>query len=253
MNVRPVKPQKLPLKTMKTDRFTKRLEEASTVLARFEELTSKVKNPTKTFAFLIQEEARISLHFQKNSVSTKDYERLLKWSMKEIEKRPLSTDFFKEMHQILRKGDKAFRTKQNWIGPKGCTLVEAYFIPPKPQHISASMKNLICYMNSYQQDPLTQLAISFAQFLIIHPFMDGNGRIARLLIPLFLKQKGILSHPIFFMSDFFKKERVNYFRKLYAISENKNWEGWIVFFLEAMIKQGKTLARKIKRSGSLHS
>ena len=142
------------------------------------------------------------------------------------------------------------RKRQNWIGAEGCPIEEAYFFPPKFQLLPKYLKNWTLYSRRKELDPLLQLAILFAQFLIIHPFMDGNGRVARIYIPLFLLRKHLISQPFFFLSDYFESKRARYNQKLFSISEENDWEGWILYFLEGVIEQAiylKSQAEKLKQ------
>lgn len=114
------------------------------------------------------------------------------------------------------------------------------------------MDNLIKYAHQREKDPLVQLAIFFAQLLIIHPFMDGNGRVARICIPLFLYKKKLIAAPIFYMSPYFKRHRLSYFTKLYEISDEDKWEEWIEFFLKGIVEQGKKNIRTAKALSALY-
>ncbi|MBP7074048.1 MAG: Fic family protein [Rhabdochlamydiaceae bacterium] len=158
-------------------------------------------------------------------------------------KQPLTLALFCKLHRKILLEAKnikeagKFRTRQNWIGPEGCSCEEGYFFPPNFKQVPRYMQNLKQYINSKEKDPLVQLAIFFAQLLIIHPFMDGNGRLARLLIPIILHKKEVLSSPIFEMDGYFKKNRGKYFEKLFQISSKNDWEGWIRFFLEGIIEK----------------
>ena len=109
------------------------------------------------------------------------------------------------------------------------------------------MRKLNAYVNKKEKDPLVQLAIYFAQLLIIHPFMDGNGRLARSLVPIFLYKKGLISTPRFYLSAYFKRHRLEYFKRLYMISKKKDWEGWIRFFLQGIIEEGELMIRQCLR------
>ena len=150
------------------------------------------------------------------------------------------------LHKMILSGlgfDKkevgAFRTKQNWIGPEGKGMKEAYFFPPEKAVYKKHLIRLEKFKLKKSQDPLIDLAVYFAQILIIHPFMDGNGRVARLIIPKFLQDKKVLVLPFFFMSHYFKAHRLLYFEKLYLITDKKDWEGWIRFFLKGFLIQAK--------------
>lgn len=162
--------------------------------------------------------------------------------------RPLTLSLICQMHHkilqtaIPAKDGGKFRKRQNWIGPLGCSQKEGYFIPPKFDQVPAYMNNLKRYINSKDQDVLVQLAIFFAQLLIIHPFMDGNGRLARALIPVVLYKKKVISAPLFDMNGYFKKHRLKYFEKLFLISKRSDWEGWIRFFLQGVIEAEKKMS-----------
>lgn len=171
-----------------------------------------------------------------------------------ISKKPLTISLICKLHaKILRDSKEAgaFRKRQNWIGPEGCSKEEGYFFPPKFHLVPKLMANLKHYINSKEKDPLIQLAIFFAQLLVIHPFMDGNGRLARALVPIILCQKGLIRQPLFNMNAYFKKHRLKYFEKLFLISEKDDWEGWIRFFLEGIIEEGKKMSSKLLKNRAL--
>ncbi len=138
----------------------------------------------------------------------------------------------------------SFRNRQNWIGSKGCKIEDAYFYPPRASRVDFLFRNLSEYLESKQTDPLVQAAIAFAQFLIIHPFMDGNGRAARIFIPIYAMKRGLLSHPTLLLSAYFEKERTDYFQKLYHLTVNEDWEDWIVFFLKGVILQATRIKKQ---------
>jgi Fic family protein len=126
-------------------------------------------------------------------------------------------------------------------------MEDAMYIPPSPFQMQQSLNNLEKYFHINDKDILVQTAIIHAQFEIIHPFLDGNGRIGRLLIPLFMYSKGLLSYPSFYMSEYFSLEKEKYYTHLHGISENGNWNNWIVFFLDAVIKQAKINLSKVQQ------
>lgn len=143
-----------------------------------------------------------------------------------------------KMQAALKPGSAGkLRDKQNWIGFEGCKIEEAYFYPPRPAIVRTEMRKLLKYLRGPEKDPLVQIAIFFGQLLIIHPFMDGNGRLGRLLLPVLFHQKKLTRAPNFYMSSYFQKHRVKYFDALYEISHSGDWEGWIRFFLKGIIKQ----------------
>lgn len=157
------------------------------------------------------------------------------------------------LHQLVKHNSSVkdslgvLRTKQNWIGPEGCGIEKAYFLPPSPEEVSFLINEWIAYFNINTAYPLIQLAIAYGQFLIIHPFMDGNGRIAKLLIPWFLHQHNLLVKPIFCVSEFFAKHRKEYCKSLFDLSSDLAWIKWIHFFLTSMTSQAKKQTLLINR------
>ena len=186
------------------------------------------------------------------SIALRSGEELLK-------KIPISSRLIKEMHKILLTGDVrgnsrnpgGFRAIQNFIGPQGCTIQTASYIPPEPQLVPEYMSNLEKYINEPTDslNDLIRIAIIHAQFETIHPFLDGNGRIGRILIPLYLYDKKIIDSPNFFISESLEKDKFKYYKLLndlrVVISETSNedvakrWNSWIKFFINAMVTQAK--------------
>jgi Fic family protein len=131
------------------------------------------------------------------------------------------------------------RKEQVWIGPKGCSIENASYVPPEPLGLKKHLDNLIDYMNTTDQEVLVQTAVMHAQFEIIHPFYDGNGRTGRILIPLFLWSKGLISAPMFYISEYFDENRDQYIENLHRITSDHDWERWLLFFLDAIYVQAK--------------
>ena len=144
------------------------------------------------------------------------------------------------------------RNEQVWIGPKRSTIDEASFVPPEPFGIEIWLENLMDYLKNDEPETLIQTAIMHAQFEIIHPFMDGNGRTGRILIPLFLWHKKRLNSPMFYISKYFEEFRGEYIDNLLLISQEKDWLPWIRFFLEAVTTQAKRNAEKASQILSLY-
>jgi Fic family protein len=165
----------------------------------------------------------------------------------------------KEIHAILldsvrgrNKNPGEFRRVQNYIGALGTGIEQATFIPPSPDLVMPSLDNWEKYIHYNEIDELVQLAIVKAQFEIIHPFLDGNGRIGRLLIPLFLYSKKTLSSPMFYLSSYLESNREIYYQKLRAISAKKDWDGWVSFFLQALIEQAEINTTKTSKIQALY-
>lgn len=149
--------------------------------------------------------------------------------------------FFCKLHCIIQEGLTKdpkdlgkTRTKQNWIGPEGCAQDDAYFFPPEARFVNHHLDELDHYVKASCDHFLIKLGCMFAQFLIIHPFMDGNGRVIRSCVGLFLKDHGAIKYPIFGISEYLKKNRLRYFETLYQITEKGNLEPWMRFFLEGL-------------------
>lgn len=141
----------------------------------------------------------------------------------------------------------------NWIGSAGCTIAEAQFVPPEPAAIMPAMDQWEKYYHSDEQDPLVQLAIVHAQFEIIHPFLDGNGRLGRILIPLFLFEKKILHRPMFYLSAWLEENRDGYIDCLRRVGVVPGaWTEWIQFFLKAISEQADRNARKVQDIKALY-
>jgi Fic family protein len=130
-----------------------------------------------------------------------------------------------------------FRRDQNWIGPSGCSIEDATFLPPAPLQLLDHLQGWEAYVAGNDIDCLVQAAVVHAQFELIHPFNDGNGRIGRLLIPLFLYQKRVLGSPMFYLSEFLESHRNAYYAGLQNISRSGDWTGWVEFFLDAITQQ----------------
>ncbi len=183
----------------------------------------------------------------------------LEWAIRRGRKQRFDDRFFCGVHGFVKqdatnpKEIGRYRTRQNWIGPQGRPIEEAYFFPPEAKKIKGYLSALHRYMRKKEKDPLVQLAIFFAQFLIIHPFMDGNGRVIRIFIPLYLWKKGLLSRPLLFLSRYFEHSRLDYFRKLFHISEKSGWENWIVYFLNGIAEQAERLKHQAERFEEIYS
>jgi Fic family protein len=189
-----------------------------------------------------------------------NYKSALIEAEKMFETRPfIHLSMIKKLHEILLFGVRGenksrgnFRTVQNYIGPYGCKIADATYIPPEPQNVMPAMDNLEKFINRDDVESLVQLAQMHAQFELIHPFLDGNGRIGRILIPLFLQQKQYIKRPVFYLSDYFERNRDLYYQKLNAISQNNSWTEWIEFFLNALCIQAGNNIKKVRNTIDLY-
>ena len=192
-----------------------------------------------------------------------NYYEALKYGERAVEKLPISTRLFKRLHEILLSGEVRgqsrapgeYRSIQNFIGPEGCTVETATFIPPEPQLVDSCMSNLEKYINDPDDDlhPLVRISIIHAQFETIHPFLDGNGRIGRILIPLYLYDVKLIDSPNLFISEVLEKDKYKYYRLLNGTrKEDDGWNEWIKFFLESVNKQVVKNINQIKKIDQLY-
>lgn len=274
--MQPFKPHKLPIKELKWVEYIPYLGNARDRLAKFDGLLQGIPNPRVLLSPLTTKEAVLSskiegtqatleevLKYEANSSTGKEktedikevlnYRQALMYAIDRLDKLPLSERLIKEVHKILLKDVRSntgilgeFRDGQVFIGKDGTTIETASFVPPKATDIPKYFKELENYMHYDEKDPLIQLAIVHAQFEIIHPFWDGNGRVGRILMPLFLYYKKVLSTPMFYLSEYFELNRDEYYSKLKGISQKNDWDSWIIYFLQAVIAQSEMNSKKAK-------
>ncbi len=172
-----------------------------------------------------------------------NYIKAMEWAVQELDKLPFSTRLIREAHKILLQGVRGekkqpgeFRTSQNWIG--GATLNDAVFVPPVPTSVPELMSDIEKFLHNEEIyfPELLKIGLVHYQFETIHPFLDGNGRVGRLLIPLYLVSKGVLQKPILYLSDFFEKNRKLYYDNLTLVREKNDLDQWFKFFLEGIIQ-----------------
>jgi Fic family protein len=183
-----------------------------------------------------------------------NYVRAMNLGLQRIKETPLSLVLVREIHAELLKGVRGgdrtpgeFRTIQNWIGPQDCTLAEAIFVPPPPREMMEALGSLETFMRERGALPvLVHCALVHAQFETIHPFIDGNGRVGRLLITLLLCHEGKLERPLLYLSLFLKRRRQEYYDRLTAIRERGDWEGWVRFFLEGVAQVSREATETAK-------
>jgi Fic family protein len=164
---------------------------------------------------------------------------------------PLSQRVVREAHKVLLDGVRGqgkspgeYRRIPNWIGPAGCTVEQARFVPIGADKLPNAMSAWERYLHSDAPDRLVQLALMHAEFEALHPFLDGNGRLGRMLVPLFLWQNGVIQRPMFYLSAFLEANRDEYYERLLAVSRDGDWTGWCRFFLQAIQAQAEENQRK---------
>lgn len=184
----------------------------------------------------------ISKNRNRNVADVVNYIKATEYAISRLQTLPLCNRLIREAHAILMEGVRGqekspgqFRYSQNWIGGQGSSLKTARYIPPHPEDMVEAMSELEKYMNKEDTlDPLIQAALIHYQFETIHPFLDGNGRIGRLLITLFLIEKKLLTTPALYISCFLKKNRIEYYDRMTEVRNKGNYEQWIRFFLMAI-------------------
>lgn len=238
------------------------LSKADRYLGRLDGVTQILPNPDLFVAMYVRKEAVLSSQIEGTQASLIDildmdgqthadpqdveevvnYVHAMNYGLSRLETLPLSLRLLKEIHGALmegvRGGDKSpgeFRRSQNWIGPTGCSLTTASFVPPPPHEMDSAMNDLELFLYSEPElPPLIRIGLIHAQFETIHPFLDGNGRMGRLLITFFLCQQKVLIKPLLYLSYYFKKNREEYYEKLTRIRTHDDWEGWLKFFLNGV-------------------
>ena len=233
-------------------------------LGRLDGITQILPNPDLFVAMYVRKEAVLSSQIEGTQASFADilgaeynqiedqrrdaigevsnYVKAMNWGLHELETFPLSLRLIRNIHKKLIQGTRGtqrtpgeFRTSQNWIGPSGCTLSTATFVPPSVPDMKKALGDLEIYL--YEDDSLPALikiALIHAQFETIHPFLDGNGRMGRLLITFWLCHQKILTQPLLYLSYYFKQHRTEYYDLLMDVRKTGNWESWLKFFLKGV-------------------
>lgn len=278
----PFIPHELPLEKLDWTSIISYIGTANREIARYDGLLQSIPNPAVLLSPLTTQEAVLSskiegtqatleevLKFEANMDSNANryddiqevlnYRKAMAFAVKELKERPITLNLIRRTHQVLldsvrgQNSDRGnFRRIQNWIDKPGSNIEQARFIPPNPLVLQEHLDKFEKYIHYGEKDLLVQLAIIHAQFEILHPFLDGNGRIGRIIIPLFLYEKKVLSHPMFYISGYFEKHRQEYYDHLKAITEDDNWENWIIFFLKATIEQAEKNCSRAKEILTLY-
>lgn len=237
------------------------LSKADRYLGRLDGVTQTLPNPDLFVSMYVKKEALLSSQIEGTQASlieviaaekdqTQDvrevtnYVAAMNYGIERLETFPISLRLIREIHERLlasgRGSDRfpgEFRTSQNWIGSPGCTLQDAVYVPPSVDDMTDALGNLERYIHSEEDmPPLIKIALVHAQFETIHPFIDGNGRMGRLLITFYLYSMGILRKPLLYLSYYFKRNREMYYNYLMDVRMKGNWEEWIKFFLRGIVE-----------------
>jgi Fic family protein len=226
------------------------------------ELSSKIEGTVATANEAYEQQAGKSFTPEKSADIQEilNYRATLRLSAGINNENPFSLHLLREMHARLMTGVRGqekpgqFRNTQNWIGKRGASIEQATYVPPSPLLLNELLDGFIEFINTHDDslDPIVQAALMHAQFELIHPFDDGNGRIGRILIPLFLAKRGSLVSPSLYISGYLESNRSAYYEHLENISKEGDWLGWITFFLGAVIEQSKRNIALVREINDLY-
>lgn len=255
------------------------LIQANRQLALLEGLAARIPNMDLFVSMYVRKEALLSSQIEgtqatlddvldplldenanRNVADVINYIKASEFAIKRLQELPLCNRLIKETHAVLMEGVRGqeknpgeFRYSQNWIGGQGSTLKNARYIPPNPEDMKEAISDLEKYMNAEDSlDPLVRAALIHYQFETIHPFLDGNGRVGRLLITLFLMEKKILTTPALYISYFLKRNRIEYYDRMTEVRRKGNYEQWITFFLQAVMESAEDAVHTIDQLTALH-
>jgi len=255
------------------------LIQANRQLALLEGLAARIPNMDLFVSMYVRKEALLSSQIEgtqatlddvldplldenanRNVADVINYIKASEFAIKRLQELPLCNRLIKETHAVLMEGVRGqeknpgeFRYSQNWIGGQGSTLKNARYIPPNPEDMKEAISDLEKYMNAEDSlDPLVRAALIHYQFETIHPFLDGNGRVGRLLITLFLMEKKILTAPALYISYFLKRNRIEYYDRMTEVRRKGNYEQWITFFLQAVMESAEDAVHTIDQLTVLH-
>jgi len=273
--MKPFVPPTLPWPHIAWEPLIPSIGRANRALAQFNGILHGLPNPAILLSPMTTQEAVLSSKIEGTQASLDDvlkfeagdkpkeeslsddvqkilnYRQALNEAVPALQKRPFNLNLLKSLHATLLAGvrgnDKArgrFRPVQNWIGRPGQSIEKASYVPPAPERVLEFMDAWEKFYHADSPDPLVQLAMVHAQFELIHPFLDGNGRLGRILIPLFLTEKGVLEQPMFYLSAYLEKKRTIYMDRLRDLSHRPDgWTRWIEFFLQAIEEQAAANTR----------
>lgn len=257
-----------------------KLVEANKKLAALDGLSARIPNMDLFVSMYVRKEALLSSQIEgtqctlddilnplieentnRNVSDVVNYIKATEFALNRLHSLPLCNRLIKETHAVLMEGVRGqekspgeFRYSQNWIGGQGSTIRNARYIPPNPEDMQTAMSDLEKYMNGDDSlDPLIQAALIHYQFETTHPFLDGNGRVGRLLITLFLMEKGILSHPALYISYFLKMNRIEYYDRMTQVRKTGDYEQWVIFFLQALSDSAGDAIQTIDALTALHN
>jgi Fic family protein len=218
-------------------------------------LSSKIEGTQATLGELLANDAGAIVNRSPDDLrEVGNYVTALDYGIKRLKTLPLSLRLIREVHEKLMegvRGDHAtpgeFRKTQNWIGPAGCTLQNATYVPPSPDLLMDCLGTWEQFLHVQKIPPLVQVGLLHYQFEAIHPFLDGNGRVGRLLIVLFLVERKVLTAPLLYISAFFEATRSEYYNLLLAVSRESNWNQWLEYFLNGIARMSEDVLSRAER------
>jgi Fic family protein len=262
-----------------TEDMVRLLIKANSSLAVLERVATRIPNVELFVSMYVRKEALMSSQIEGTQATLEDvldplldananrnvadvvnYIKATEYAINRLNTLPLCNRLIKETHAVLMEGVRGqekspgeFRYSQNWIGGQGSTLKNARYIPPSPDDMSTAMSDLEKYINTEDDlDYLIRAALIHYQFETIHPFLDGNGRVGRLLITLFLMEKKVLTTPALYISYFLKKNRVEYYDRMSEVRSKGNYEQWVNFFLQAITESAEDATATIDELTTIH-
>ena len=224
-------------------------------------LSSRIEGTQTTLGELFAAEAGTSIEQASADLrEVGNYVTALEYGLHRLDTLPVSLRLVREIHERLMKGVRGnvatpgeFRRTQNWIGPYGCTLNDATYVPPPPPELMPCLDSWERFLYDESLPPLIHVALAHSQFEAIHPFIDGNGRVGRLLITLLLVSREILPSPLLYLSAYFDATQQEYYDRLLAVTEKGEWEEWLLYFLRGIVIQSADALDQIKRIEELVS
>ncbi len=220
-------------------------------------LSSQIEGTQSSLQDLLSAEAEVGAGDTPRDVDeVVNYVRAMNRGLARLQDLPVSVRLIREIHAELMHGARGsrltpgeLRRSQNWIGPGGASLSDATYVPPPPEEVPKALGDLETFLHQSDDVPLlVKFGLAHAQFETIHPFLDGNGRLGRLLITFLLCERGVLDKPVLYLSHYFKAHRQEYYDRLQAVRDNGDWEGWLAFFLKGIVEvsaQAADTARRI--------
>jgi Fic family protein len=219
-------------------------------------LSSQIEGTQSSLQDLLAAEARLfDLDLPRDVDEVVNYVRAMNHGLARLAELPVSVGLVREIHAELLRGVRGsrllpgeLRTSQNWIGAPGSTLSTAAFVPPPPHLVPEALGSLERFLHARDDlPPLVRIALAHVQFETIHPFLDGNGRVGRLLITFLLTERGVLHKPVLYLSHFLRQHRQAYYDHLQAVRDHGAWEAWLAFFLRGVIEVAGEAAETARR------